>query len=183
MEVGGIGLVEGRLGGALGKAWAIFDRAVDGLAILAGAILVFINLAVCYGVAMRYFLARPPIWVLQTTEYALLWIVFLAATWLLREKGHVSVDILYSRLGPGTRRRLDAATYSAAGVACAGVLVLSALYLVDCVRNDVADVRAVTVPKWTVFAVIPLGSLFLTLQLFRSAWERARPAPGERADR
>ena len=116
-------------------------------------------------------------------EYALLWIVFLAATWLLREKGHVSVDILYSRLGPGTRRRLDAATYSAAGVACAGVLVLSALYLVDCVRNDVADVRAVTVPKWTVFAVIPLGSLFLTLQLFRSAWERARPAPGERADR
>jgi C4-dicarboxylate transporter DctQ subunit len=146
---------------------------VDGMAILAGAVLLFINVAVCYAIAMRYFFSDPPIWVTQTTEYALLWIVFLATTWLLREKGHVNVDIVYSHLGTGTKRALDAVMYTIAGLACGVVFVFSVLYIQDCYVNGVTDVRAVTVPKWTVFLVIPVGSFCLTLQLFRMAWHRA----------
>lgn len=156
--------------------WHLFDRTVDGMAILAGVVLLFINAAVCYGIAMRYFFSDPPIWVIQTTEYALLWIVFLATTWLLREKGHVNVDIVYSHLGEGARRGLDVVMYSVAGAACAVVFVMSVLYVLDCYVNCVTDVRALTVPKWTVFLVIPVGSFFLTVQLFRMAWGRAIPS-------
>jgi C4-dicarboxylate transporter DctQ subunit len=159
--------------------WNVFDRTVDGMAVLSGAVLLFINAAVCYAIAMRYFFSNPPIWVTQTTEYALLWIVFLATTWLLREKGHVNVDIVYSHLGDGTKRALDAIMYSIAGLACGVVFVCSVLYVQDCYINGVTDVRAVTVPKWTVFAIIPLGSLFLTVQLFRMAWCRAAASCAE----
>jgi len=159
--------------------WPLFDRTVDGMAIAAGAILLFINAAICYAITMRYFFSNPPIWVAQTTEYALLWIVFLSTTWLLRERGHVRVDIIYTRLTKGTRRMLDAVMYSIAGAACAVVFLFSVLYTQDCYVNCVTDVRAVTVPKWSVFLVIPVGAFFLTVQLFRMAWSRAYHSESE----
>lgn len=159
--------------------WHLFDRAVDGMAILAGVILLFINAAVCYAIAMRYFFSNPPIWVTQTTEYALLWIVFLATTWLLREKGHVNVDIVYSHLGEAVKRSLDVVMYVIAGAACGVVTAFSILYIQDCYLNCVTDVRAVTVPKWIVFVVIPVGAFFLTVQFFRMAWGRASRSNAE----
>jgi TRAP-type C4-dicarboxylate transport system permease small subunit len=56
--------------------WLIYDRILDLLAALAGLILVFIVTAVCYTIGMRYLFTRTTIWITQTTEYALLWIVF-----------------------------------------------------------------------------------------------------------
>ena len=87
--------------------WLIFDRILDLLAALAGLILVFIVTAVCYTIGMRYLFTRTTIWITQTTEYALLWIVFLATTWLLREGGHITTDIVYTHLQEKTKRTLD----------------------------------------------------------------------------
>jgi hypothetical protein len=42
----------------------------------------------------------------------------------------------------------------------------------ECITCNVTDVRAVTVPKSAVFVIIPLGSLLLTIQFFRMAWNR-----------
>ncbi len=56
------------------------------MAALAGVILIFITAAVCYTIGMRYLFTKTTIWLMQTTEYALLWIVFLATTWLLRAR-------------------------------------------------------------------------------------------------
>ena len=54
------------------------------MAALAGVILVFITAAVCYTIGMRFLFTQTTIWIMPITEYALLWIVFLATTWLLR---------------------------------------------------------------------------------------------------
>ena len=63
--------------------WRCFDKLLDIMAGMAGVILVFICAAVCYTIGMRYLFHATTIWIMQTTEYALLWIVFLATTWLL----------------------------------------------------------------------------------------------------
>ena len=83
--------------------WAVFDRTTDVMAGIAGVILVFICAAVCYTIGMRFLFRQTTIWIMQTTEYALLWIVFLGTTWLLREKGHITTDIIYSHLNEKTR--------------------------------------------------------------------------------
>lgn len=78
--------------------WALFDKLLKYDGTLAGIILVFIVAAVCYTIGMRYFFRQTTIRIIQTTEYALLWIVFLATTWLLREGGHITTDIIYGHL-------------------------------------------------------------------------------------
>ena len=54
---------------------------------------------------MRYFLNRPLVWVLELTEYALLWVTFLGAAWLLRQGGHVQVDVIVDFMSRRWKKR------------------------------------------------------------------------------
>jgi C4-dicarboxylate transporter DctQ subunit len=154
--------------------WNIFDRVADLMAILAGAIMAFITASICYSVVTRYFFKSPSIWVVQTCEYALLWMVFLGTTWLLREKGHVSVDIISSRLRDRSRSFLNLITFSVAGIACAIIGFFGFYYTWQSVIYKITDVRALTVPKYMVFIIIPIGCLLLTIQFFRMVWGEFR---------
>lgn len=152
--------------------WDLFDKLLNVMAALAGVILVFIVGAVCYTIGMRYFFRQTTIWIMQTTEYALLWIVFLATTWLLREGGHITTDIIYAHLSHKTRAYLDFIMFIIGGIACAVMLYFGITYMYECITCNVTDVRAVTVPKSAVFVIIPIGSFLLTIQFFRMAWKR-----------
>ena len=78
----------------------LFDRFIETMAFIAGVLLLFIMVSVTYAVVTRYLNFKPPIWVLQFTEYGLLWMTFLGTAWLLREEGHIIVDTVVTRLGP-----------------------------------------------------------------------------------
>jgi len=154
------------------RFWRLFDKLLDIMAALAGAILVFISTAVCYTIGMRYLFTKTTIWIMQTTEYALLWIVFLATTWLLREGGQITTDIIYTHLNKNAKRYLDCIMFVIGGLACAIMVYFGIDYMRECIIKGVNDVRAVTVPKWTIFIIIPVGSILLTTQFFRMAWSR-----------
>lgn len=154
------------------RFWAGFDKLTDLMAFFAGVILLFITGAVCYTIGMRYLFTKTTIWLMQTTEYALLWIVFLATTWLLREKGHITTDIIYTHLNEKTKNYLNLIMFIIGGLVCAVMVYFGITYTYECIDKGVMDVRAVTIPKWIIFIIIPIGSLFLTLQFFRMAWGR-----------
>jgi len=160
--------------------WVLFDKLLNAMAALAGVILVFIVGAVCYTIGMRYFFKQTTIWIMQTTEYALLWIVFLATTWLLREGGHITTDIIYAHLNDKTKAFLDGVMFVFGGLACIIMLYFGITYMHECITCDVTDVRAVTVPKSAVFVIIPVGSFLLTIQFFRMAWIRFAAVKGGR---
>jgi TRAP-type C4-dicarboxylate transport system permease small subunit len=142
------------------------------MASLAGVILIFITAAVCYTIGMRYLFTKTTIWIMQTTEYALLWIVFLATTWLLRGKGHITTDIIYTHLNEKSKHYLDCIMFVIGGLACAIMVYFGIDYMHECITKGITDVRAVTIPKWTIFIIIPIGSIFLTIQFFRMAWSK-----------
>jgi TRAP-type C4-dicarboxylate transport system permease small subunit len=160
--------------------WRFFDRLVDVMAALAGVILVFITAAVCYTIGMRFLFTKTTIWIIPMTEYALLWIVFLGTTWLLREGGHITTDIVYAHLRKRAKHYLDGITCVIGALACGTLVVLGVIHLCDCITGGVTDVRAVTVPKSAVFIIIPFGSLLLTIQFFRMAWGRLTRIKTER---
>lgn len=160
--------------------WKGFDGLLNIMAGAAGVVLVFICAAVCYTIGLRFFFNQTTIWIAQTTEYGLLWIVFLATAWLLREGGHITTDIIYTSLGDRTKRCLNIAMFLCGAAACAVCLYYGIVYMCDCIAHNVTDVRAVTIPKWTVFVIIPLGFLLLTIQFLRMAWNSIVYAKGVR---
>jgi len=150
--------------------WKFFDRLSDAMAALAGVLLVLISAAMCYTIFMRFIFRQTTIWIIPMSEYALLWIVFLGTTWLLRRGGHVTTDIVYAHLNEKSKCYLNGIMFVIGGVTCAGLVVFGGLHVYECILGGVTDVRAVTIPKTAVFIIIPVGSILLTLQFFRMAW-------------
>ena len=149
----------------------------NALAALGAAIFAFITLAICAEVLLRYGFNRPITWVVEISEYALLWITFLGASWVLRQGGHVRVDILLHFLSPAALR-ICGLLSSASGVLISLVLIVfgSNVTWMVMARGSFKP-TGIDVPTWLVVIVIPIGGLLLFfrfLLMFREYYRRAR---------
>jgi len=167
-----------------------FSQVVEtGENILAGAAMVVLSLiifSVCLEIIMRYFLNRPLFWVVELTEYGLLYVSFLGAAWLLRQGGHVQVDILVDFLND--RRRKRCAVFSSAmGLAVSLVLtVFGAIATYDHLARGIYKPSVLEFPTGVVLAAVPLGSLFLSARFLILILDQLillkQDPPGERKE-
>jgi len=101
------------------------------------------------------------------TEYALLIVPCLGAPWLVREKGHIYIEILLMALSPRVRARFTLLI----GLVCIVVCAVVAWYgftvtLNDFLQNE-KDVRSMDMPRWIVVGFIPLGFGMMALEFLR----------------
>jgi C4-dicarboxylate transporter DctQ subunit len=148
-----------------------FDLIIDTMAFVAGVLLLAIALIVTYAVTLRYLNIRPPIWVLQYTEYGLLWVTFLGAAWLQRKQGHICIDTFTANLREPIRLKLDILNSLLGCLIAAVIFYFGLLHTINLFSRGVLDVNAVNVPEYMVFCVIPFGSFMLFLQFVRNTWQ------------
>ena len=101
------------------------------------------------------------------TEYALLVVPCLGAPWLVREKGHVYVEILLMALNDRQR----AALRYLIGALCIVVCLVLAWYggevtLRDYLGNE-KDVRSLDMPRWMVVGFVPLSFAMMAVEFLR----------------
>ncbi len=139
----------------------------DALAALGAAIFVFITLSICAEVVLRYGFNSPLSWVVEVSEYALLWMTFLATSWVLREGGHVRVDILMQLLSPAALRVCGLLS-AASGIVASLVLVGFGIHAtwIAYLRGSYTS-TGLDIPTWMVLIVIPLGGAPLLLRFLR----------------
>jgi len=150
----------------------IFDKILDAMAYLAGVVLILITLIVAFSVTIRYLQIRPPIWVLQFTEYGLLWITFLGAAWVLRLDGHIRIDTVISQLPKSVQNGLDVLNSILGCAVTLTIIYFGCLHTADLFQREILEVKAVNVSKYLVFFIIPFGSLLLFLQFLRDTWQK-----------
>lgn len=137
------------------------------LAVLSGALLLFITFSISYTILARFLGISGPVWAVQFTEYALLWMTLLGAAWVLKKHKHVSVDLLTSRLSPRVRAYFDLA-HSVMGVAVCGLLCwYGTIVTWGQWQRGVMDIQVVDMPKYLILIIIPCGFFFLIAQFLR----------------
>jgi C4-dicarboxylate transporter, DctQ subunit len=149
----------------------------DAFAALGAVLFGFITLAICAGVVLRYGFNRPLAWVDEISEYALLWMTFLGSSWVLRQGGHVRVDILMQFFSSAALRRCGLLS-AAAGILAALVLVVFGVDVTwtAALRGSFKS-TGLDLPTWMVIIIIPLGGLLLLFRFARMFVEYYR---GER---
>lgn len=165
------------------KAWLCFDTILGALVYLGAAILAFFTLAVCWDVASRAVFRVTVTWVLEFTEYALLYMTFLSAAWLLKKEGHVVTDIVLAVLAPKTRAILNSATSLTGAFVCMVLTWTGAEVSLDHLRRGLYQPTPIETPNFPLLIIIPLGSLLLSVQFLRRAARYIREARGQREDR
>ncbi len=156
-----------------------FDFIIEGMAVLAGVILLGITFLVTGAALVRYLGFRAPIWTLQYTEYGLLWSTFLGAAWLLREGGHIRIDTVISRLGAPIRRKVELGNDILGFMVSIIMFGFGALHTIDLYQRGIMEVKGVIVPKFPFFLIIPLGGLTLAMQFVRRFFKRISETDAE----
>ena len=149
-----------------------YDALLYGMAMLAGVLMASMMIAITVDVLLRNLGYQSSAHLFTFTEYALLIVPCLGAPWLVREKGHVYVEIGLMTLPPAARRRFTVLI----GLACIAVCGVLAWYgLTVTLRNynlrDI-DVRSMDMPRWMVVQFIPLAFGMMAIEFARFLWRR-----------
>lgn len=148
-----------------------FDRLLKLAANLGMFVLFLMMLAVCWEVFSRYFLGRGSVWVIEFSEYALLYMTFLGAAWLLQKDGHVEMDIVVAALRPESRRTIKSITSVACSLVCLMLAWSGADVALDYLQRGLHRPTLVAPPAFPLFAIIPIGFFLLFVQFLRRARE------------
>lgn len=145
------------------------------MAVACGLVLVM-TLAFGYEVVARYFFNSPTGFVNQVAAYSMPLLTFLGAAWTLRTGGHVSVDILSSRLPVGNKALLEAVMETLSALLVAVVTVLACLTVVESYEEGTRSFStAVTFPEFIPQLVMPFGLALLLMEQIRlcaGGWRR-----------
>lgn len=147
------------------KRW--FDGMLNAMAVVSGAILLFMMLLICYDVVMRYMFRNPTGWAMEVCEYLLVYLTFLGSPWLLREKGHVNVDILFFFCSKRTIHKFKLFSCFVISIATFVLFIFTCGGTWDLYQRHIIMIKMLTLPKWSVVWIIPFGCFFLCLESIR----------------
>jgi len=153
----------------LHKVKVIFDRVLNAGASVAGFLLIFVMLSICVELVCRR-MGHPLMWVMEVTEYSLLYITFLGTAWVLEREGHVKMDIVVNALKTKIQALLGIIT-SVIGATMSFYLVLYGIKVTwDYFERDVIECTPLLTPTFIILLIIPLGSIPLFIQFLRRAY-------------
>ena len=137
------------------------------MAWLAGAMMVATMAMIVVDVALRNSGFQSSAHFFTFTEYFLLLIPLLGAPWLVREKGHIYIELLVAALPPRAQRALLLAVLVVC-IAVAAILAWfgGAITVHDFVESE-KDVRSFDMPRWMLTAFMPLSFGMMAIEFLR----------------
>lgn len=180
-------------------------QAIDGIEETLIALLLGLMTAVTFAnVVARYVFNSNILWALETTVFLFAWLVLLGASYCVKTRAHLGVDVVLHMVGPGARRVL--AVLSVAACLAFSILLLvgawnywapfAALPELDGSFRDQAwyEVNDIPMldflrfieepmnagesyeklPRFIPYAALPIGLFLLTLRFLQVAWRVLR---------
>ncbi|MEM7529406.1 MAG: TRAP transporter small permease subunit [Pseudomonadota bacterium] len=140
---------------------------LNGMAAIAAAVLVWFMVAIVLSVTMRNLGIQPFAWLFTSTEYGLLYMTMLGAPWLVRERGHVHIELATAAL-PRPAARIVSRIVAALCVLVCVVLTWKGveLCLQNIERGDF-DVRAYFFPRWLLTIAFPISFGLMAIEFAR----------------
>ena len=74
-------------------------------------------------VVARYVFHAPISWSEEWARFALIWLAFLSAAFVMAERGHIAVDVVSARLSPTGKRWLECVSSGVVVIACLLLLI------------------------------------------------------------
>jgi len=136
------------------------------------------TLAVLVQVGGRYLFDYAIDWTAETATFAQIWMIFLAAGLAMRERLHVSVEML-TDVVPATMQRLFIVVIAAACIWFLWQAIMGSAALIDIGRIQSSPV--LQVPMWIPYLSLPVGLVYFGLELLlalAARWPSRIPGTG-----
>ena len=140
------------------------------LAVTAGVMMAGMFIIIVYDVTIRNLGWGVPVWAVNGTEYALVYVTFLASPWLLRQGGHVYIQTVTSIMSPTVKLWAEKLVC----VVCAALCLLLAVRAVGVTIGSFGEVEITQfeTPRWLRYWSLPVGFFFLSIEFVRFLFSR-----------
>jgi TRAP-type C4-dicarboxylate transport system permease small subunit len=145
------------------------------MALVAGVLMVAMMAMIVADVALRNLGYQSSAHFFTFTEYFLLLIPLLGAPWLVREKGHIYIELLIMALAPRARRPLMLAIVFLCLAVCVVLAWYGAAITVQNFMQNEKDVRSFDMPRWMLMLSMPLAFGMMALEFLRLLARRESP--------
>ena len=149
----------------------LHDFVCEGCYWIGGGLLALTALFTNYDIFLRYFYLQPTSWAVDYVEYALVYSTLLAAAWLSRTDGHVKLTFLYDRFSHKGKLILDILNSTIGAVATAIIIWYGGAETISAYLRGIIIFRPVSIPKWVILIVIPIGMFLLFTSLIRNVFD------------
>jgi TRAP-type mannitol/chloroaromatic compound transport system permease small subunit len=117
-------------------------------------------------VVARYFFDSPTIWAYEFEQLTCAILYILIGGYVLFQKGHVRVEVIYVKLSPKTQSYIDLfLSYPLMFIMSMGLTYFGSLHAFDSIRIWEHTYTSWAPPIWPVKLMIPIGSILLALQV------------------
>lgn len=131
---------------------------------------------ICLDVATRTLKLFATPWTFDVCQHLLCAITFLGAPWVLRENGHIAIELVVERLRPGPRAAVQRAADALGAATCALLLFEACRVLWRAYAAGNLVYETFVFPEWYLYTLAPPVFLLLLLLYLRRL--RRGPAAG-----
>lgn len=146
----------------------VIDTCIKVLSGIAALALAFLLVGICYSTFSRFLFNRPLSNLVEYSTYSLLYITFLGSPQILKNRGHINLDIITNMLSDKPSRVLSLIV-NVVGAAISGFMFYYATLVVkDNFIYKVKVMDSMATPQYLLTIVIPIGMFFLFIQFIRN---------------
>lgn len=150
----------------LRRIMSIYDNIINFLVILAGIILVCMVLIMAAAILLRY-LGYPIGWAVEIGKYSIYYIALLVAAWVLKEEGHIGIEILVSQFKKKTQSFVHGITSFISAIPCFIFTWFGAKVTWEFFISGYFEPTYLELPHWIMTIMIPIGFFLLGIQFVR----------------
>jgi TRAP-type C4-dicarboxylate transport system permease small subunit len=162
----------------------LYGRLLTALALAACLLLFLMILMICADVLLRNVVLFPNLrgleWSNEFSENMLYLITMLTAPWILRNGGHIRVDILLVAIPKRLAWYCEWLVDVLALVCCAGIAAYGCSAVLSSYRAGAVTIKTLATPEWWSLVPLPIAFALLFVEIVFRMW---RLANGERAPR
>ncbi|WP_158232465.1 TRAP transporter small permease [Sporosarcina sp. P13] len=146
----------------------LLDSIINFMATLGRIVIIVISLLIIVDIVSLKFFSYQFSWILEVSEYLLVLLTFLGVAWLLREDGHIKLDLLLNRLSEKNRTRMEIVNSCIGAIISLIITVYGFLTTWNLHLRDIKTETILEIPRSLLIIVIPIGFLFVFIQFIRN---------------
>ena len=154
----------------LTKLGRLLDHLNSIMVVIGAILLIGLTFIVGADITLRYLFNRPLGWVKEVSEYTLVGMGFLVAAWILKDDGHVKMDLLLNKVRPRTQAMMNIVTSIVSAIIVLIMTWFTLRVIVDFYRTKLVAPSVLEPPKWILLTPILVGCLLLAAQFIRRTY-------------
>ena len=161
------------------KPVRLLDHLCNLLAVLGGIYLVVIMLGIVFNALARTAGYSGSSHIFTFAEFGLLYIVMAASPWLMRERGHVFIELISAALPTVAKRPFSRVVSFLCVVICLVLVWYTWGATAKAYRFGDAEMRSLDMPKFLLLGAMPICFALMALQFSRFVFGRETLHTGE----